>query len=82
MTQKEETLTGWLTRNEYGWEGFYDTRYTLLLHSEHPERHDSEHLGGYWESDSDVVELPWSMFPELTWKDEPVYVKLTIEVLQ
>ena len=75
---KNETITGWVARDEKG---------SLCLYNHKPTRYDSfnESMGNYWYSDEldiEVWELPGTMFPELTWKEEPVYVKLTIEVLQ
>lgn len=79
---KIETLTGWLARDEFK-NSRRETPGTLCFYSEEPVRDSCSSLGGYWDgSMSDYIELPATMFPELTWKDEPKYVKLTIEVLQ
>ena len=79
---KQDTLTGWLARDEYK-NSRKETPGTLCFYDEKPVRDSSSSLGGYWDGTmGDCIELPETMFPELTWKDEPVYVKLTIEVIE
>lgn len=78
---KIETLTGWLARDEYK-NSKKETPGTLFFYSEEPVRDSSSTLGGYWDGNmGDYIELPETMFPELTWDNDPKYVKLTIEVL-
>ena len=70
-------LTGWLARDE--------AKYNpgdLFLYSTFPTRDFGKIVGGFWYAPDGGYELPRELFPELTWNDEPVYVKLTIEVLQ
>lgn len=74
-------LTGWIARDECGID-INDMPGFITLYSNKPKRSQNEDFGGYWDSLGDIITLPRNMFPELTWKDEPVYVKLTIEVLQ
>ena len=79
---KQETLTGWLARDEFK-NSRKEAPGTLCFYDEKPVRDCSSSLGGYWDgSMGDCIELPETMFPELTWKDEPKYVKLTIEVIE
>ena len=81
MDKKEESRTGWIARDEYCNTKF-QTPGTLCFYYQKPERVYSDKLGGFWFNDALCVELPRDVFPELTWENEPVYVKLTIEVLQ
>ena len=79
---KIETLTGWLARDEFK-NSRRETPGSLFFYSEAPVRDISITLGGYWDgSMGDYIELPETMFPELTWENDPKFVKLTIEVLQ
>lgn len=79
---KVETLTGWIARDEFC-NSKKETPGTLCLYPDCPERDNCSALGGFWDSRlSECIELPKTMFPEITWKDEPVYVKLSIEVLK
>lgn len=83
---REETLTGWLTRDEATTSS---QKGKLAVFDEFPERvgkhtYHGVVMHGYWapkDAETKVAELPDTMFPELTWTDEPKYVKLTIEVL-
>ena len=83
MTTREETITGWIARDEFA-NSRKDRglRGTLCIYEKFPERDNTEALGGFWYTNGGLIELPRELFPELTWVDEPVYVKLTIEVLQ
>ena len=87
---KIEILTGWLARDEFK-NSRRETPGSLFFYSEAPVRDISITLGGYWDgsmggywdgSMGDYIELPETMFPELTWENDPKFVKLTIEVLQ
>lgn len=46
----------------------------LILHHSKPWR-----IGGEWSSQTIAMHLPWSMFPDLCWQDEPIEVELTIK---
>lgn len=63
----KEQLTGWLTRDG-------DLYGTLKIFERKPRR---EFLS--WEHGYFRAELPRSLFPNITWKDEPVKVSITIE---
>lgn len=70
LPEKETAvLEGWIARDKGG---------MLRLHYTEPKRTDS----GYWQGAFKSSYLPTSLFPSVTWKDEPKKVKLTIEEIE
>lgn len=45
----------------------------LILHSRKPTRE-----GDAWSNNTIWMHLPWEMFPELKWEDEPMEVEIKI----
>lgn len=45
----------------------------LILHHSKPWR-----TGGEWSNQTIAMHLPWSMFPDLCWEDDPIEVELKI----
>lgn len=48
----------------------------LIMHHSKPWR-----IGGEWSNQTIAMHLPWSMFPDLCWEDEPIEVELIIRPL-
>ena len=64
-------LHGWVARDSYedAMNGV-----GLILHHTKPIR-----CNGEWSNMTIALHLPWNMFPEITWEDEPVKVELLIK---
>ena len=61
---------GWVARDAYK---DVENGVGLILHSSKPERGNEE-----WTADTIMAHLPWDMFPDLKWKDEPIEVEVLI----
>lgn len=72
-TEGLPTLKGWVARDsvEDAFNGC-----GLILHCKKPWR-----TGGEWSNQTIAMHLPWNMFPDLKWEDEPIEVELTIKSL-
>lgn len=64
-------IKGWVARDSVE-DGFIGTG--LIFHHSKPSR-----CGGEWSSQTIAMHLPWEMFPDLKWKDEPIEVELLIK---
>lgn len=67
---KESVVDGWVARDRNG---------DLSLYRTYPER--QENLG-YWRDGNDYWDFPNDYFPSVTWKSEPLHVKLTITPIE
>ena len=65
----EAKFTGWVARDRE-FDSYYGTG--LILYSKKPRRSDN-----CWNGDI-VAQLPWELFPDLKWEDEPMEVEITI----
>ena len=63
-------IKGWVSRDSVE-DGFIGTG--LIFHLSKPSRCTRE-----WSSQSIAMYLPWEMFPNLKWEDEPIEVELVI----
>ena len=68
--EKEPTIKGWVARD--GVEDAFNGC-GLILHHSRPWR-----AGGEWSNRTIAMHLPWEMFPDLKWADDPIEVELTI----
>lgn len=68
--KEKRTIKGWVARDSFR-DPFIGTG--LILHYSKPYR-----IGGEWSNKTIATHLPWSMFPDLKWEDEPIKVELTI----
>ena len=68
--EEEPTIKGWVARDscEDAFNGC-----GLILHHSKPWR-----TGAEWSNRTIAMHLPWGMFPDLKWEDEPIEVELTI----
>lgn len=63
---EESVIEGWIARDRNG---------DLGLHRYEPEK---KLISGYWVGEWQRLTLPEHSFPFVTWKSEPLHVKLTI----
>lgn len=69
--EKKVTLNMWLARDKY-----VDTE-SLFIGYRKPDR------GNYmWINFDDNIHLPVSCFKQIKWDDEPVKVKVTVEIIE
>ena len=66
-------VRGWVARDAYK---DVENGVGLILHSSKPDRGNEE-----WTAGTIMAHLPWDMFPDLKWKDEPIEVELLIRPL-
>lgn len=63
-------IKGWVARDAYE---DVENGVGLILHSSKPERGNEE-----WTAGTIMAHLPWDMFPDFKWEDEPKQVELII----
>lgn len=68
---KSETFSGWFARDSREDPLF---GLGLCLHHIKPKRE-----GDSWSGLTIAMHLPWNLFPELKWEDEPIEVEITIK---
>ena len=83
----EKVIKGWVCKDKCSWRSdwiqakLFENKPVRVSSKKTPEYIWDEHA--YWEMEESgfEIELPEDMFPELTWKDEPIEVELIIRPL-
>lgn len=83
----EKTIKGWVCKDKCSWKSdwqptkFFENKPVRVYVKNPPYYIWDEH--DHWEMLYSGFEtrLPVDMFPEMTWKDEPIEVELTIKTL-